>query len=280
MFSKNHIKVLALAFALLMIVSVFSACGKKSEEEVEQPDEVILPEIKPEDKDESENEPEAGDVTVKNLSKGVNLTASDGNTILVATVVVPEIESEEYATAATIINNYYAEQVEKHMEYAETELYDYAIYNYTNYPEDFTTFRTEQFFDVKYNENGFISVVRYIVDSVGNQVSNNSVTTETFELSSGGLVTGSYAFTDASRVKELVTKRVKTDIEAEIKAGVSEYYANWSSGVEESFDIDNFFLTEDGVVFYYDLYTIADAAEGVPTFVVPYDEMGDCFNLW
>ena len=277
MFSKKQLKIPALILALLTIVSLFSACGKKQEEEVQPPEEVVEPVPAPDD---NEEDTPQGDVTVKNLSKGVNLTASDGNVILVATAVVPEIESEEYASAAAIINSYYEEQIEKHMEYADTELYDYAIYNYTNYPADFTPLRTEQFFDVKYNGNGYLSIVRYIVDSVGDQTSNTAVTTETFELSSGGLVTGSYAFTDGQQVKELVTKRVKTDIEAEIKAGVRNYYANWESAISDGFDIDHFFLTEDGVVFYYDLYILADAAEGMPTFVVPYDEMGDCFKLW
>ena len=35
----------------------------------------------------------------------------------------------------------------------------------------------------------------------------------------------------------------------------------------------NFYLTEEGLAFFYPMYAIAPAVEGIPVFTVPYDRL-------
>jgi hypothetical protein len=52
------------------------------------------------------------------------------------------------------------------------------------------------------------------------------------------------------------------------------YFENYSQLVNETFKANNYYLTKDGVVIYFQQYDIAPYAAGLPTFLIPYSQAG------
>ncbi len=61
------------------------------------------------------------------------------------------------------------------------------------------------------------------------------------------------------------------EIEAQEAQGIALYHADWRSKLRSAFHSHHFYLTEKGLCFFYQMHTIAPAAEGTPTFCMPYD---------
>ncbi len=70
-------------------------------------------------------------------------------------------------------------------------------------------------------------------------------------------------------------RRMLRDAEAQIEAeqaqGISLYHADHPQLLRRYFHPHRFYLTEEGLCFFYPACTIAPAAEGIPTFCLPYD---------
>ena len=55
---------------------------------------------------------------------------------------------------------------------------------------------------------------------------------------------------------------------------MARYHDNWRQLLRRQFNAQNYYLTEDGLAFFYPMYAIAPSAEGVPVFTLPYDTPG------
>lgn len=67
-------------------------------------------------------------------------------------------------------------------------------------------------------------------------------------------------------IKNNIIKQIKTSHD------LSNYFDNYQSLVEETFNPQNFYLTSEGVVVFFALYDIAPHSTGIPTFLIPYFE--------
>ena len=54
----------------------------------------------------------------------------------------------------------------------------------------------------------------------------------------------------------------------------ARYHEDWRRALRRRFNPRNFYLTEEGLTFFYPMYAIAPAAEGIPAFTVPYTTPG------
>jgi hypothetical protein len=52
------------------------------------------------------------------------------------------------------------------------------------------------------------------------------------------------------------------------------YFDNYEQLVSTNFKANNFYLSREGLVIYYQQYDIAPYAAGIPTFVIPYGPGG------
>ena len=57
-------------------------------------------------------------------------------------------------------------------------------------------------------------------------------------------------------------------------AGVSLWRQDWRRQFRRCFNARNFYLTPDGLVVFYPMYTLGDASEGIPVFSFPYGPEG------
>lgn len=54
-----------------------------------------------------------------------------------------------------------------------------------------------------------------------------------------------------------------------LESGESLLNSNCHSAIKQSFDRSRFYLSEDGLMLFYPLYTLGSYGEGIPTFTVP-----------
>ena len=64
------------------------------------------------------------------------------------------------------------------------------------------------------------------------------------------------------------------EIRAQERAGVARYREGWSRELRRRFNPQNYYLTAEGLVFFFPMYAIAPSVEGIPTFLFPYDRKG------
>ena len=58
-------------------------------------------------------------------------------------------------------------------------------------------------------------------------------------------------------------------------AGTARYREDWRRRLRRSFNARNFYLTAEGLCYFFPMYALAPAAEGIPTFTVPYRHSGE-----
>lgn len=273
-------------FLVLCLVMAFFLCSCDSETDPPAETHTVAPSVPVSETDSPDvltQAPFEGDVSIVRNTRGENYTAQDGVRILTVTVTVPEIDDANYEIAAAIINDYYQQQQDKHYQYADQELYEYAIYSYTNstLPSDeFVTHLSEQFFTVEYNSDGYISFFRVITES-SSLYSETSVASETFETGGGGLVTLDYMFScDSETAMERICSEICSQIKAQIEAGETGYYENVLELVPQVVQAGSFYLSEEGLVFYFQTYEIAYEYLPTPVFLIPYEALADIFTLW
>lgn len=69
------------------------------------------------------------------------------------------------------------------------------------------------------------------------------------------------------RLLEMASAQIE-DWEAQ---GIARYHDNWRQEIHRAFHPHRFYLTEEGLCFFFPLDSIAPAIEGIPTFCLPYD---------
>ena len=63
-------------------------------------------------------------------------------------------------------------------------------------------------------------------------------------------------------------------VEAQLRQGTALYREDWRRALRRSFNPRNFYLTPEGLVWYYPMYAVAPAAEGIVCFSLPYGADG------
>ena len=53
---------------------------------------------------------------------------------------------------------------------------------------------------------------------------------------------------------------------------MARYHDKWRQHLRRSFNRENFFLTPEGLSVFWPMYAIAPAAEGIPTFTLPFGQ--------
>lgn len=71
------------------------------------------------------------------------------------------------------------------------------------------------------------------------------------------------------RWKHPFIKQLQEQAQMRLNSGESLLHPNCLAEIEQTFDTDRFYLTEDGLVIFYPLYSLGAYSEGIPTFTIP-----------
>ena len=95
---------------------------------------------------------------------------------------------------------------------------------------------------------------------------------ETWDLSDGSLLSLSQLFSGGSSWRSRLLRNAADQIRQQQELGVARYHPDWQRRLRTAFSADHFYLTEQGLCLFYQLYSIAPAAEGIPVFTLPWNE--------
>jgi hypothetical protein len=125
-------------------------------------------------------------------------------------------------------------------------------------------------FRVTYQTDGLISLY---TQSRETALSGPALLTrhgDTWDLSLGYPLPLSAFFPPHAPWKQTLLARAGEDIRRREHAGLARYHDHWPRLLRRYFNAQNYYLTPEGLAWFYPMYAIAPGGEGVPVFTLPY----------
>jgi len=198
----------------------------------------------------------------------------EGLPVLRAVVSLPTPVSTEDSVSRRI-RRYYRLQCRSFLRYCEHFLFPQAAAEYhaaLANSSPLPLFRAELSYCVTYNQNGLWSLY---TQSRELTLPGRTLLTrrgDTWDLAAGYPVPLSSFFPPRSGWKKRLLHLAADEIQRQEERGIARYRPDWRRQLRRSFNSRNFFLTDEGLSFFFPMYALAPAVEGVPTFTVPYRE--------
>ena len=135
-------------------------------------------------------------------------------------------------------------------------------------------FRAELTYQVTYNDGGLWSLYTQSRESGFSGRPTLLRHGDTWDLTSGYPVPLSAFFPRRSGWKRRLMEAAEAEIQRQETAGISRYHEGVRRLLRRHFNPQNFYLTAEGLSFFYPMYAIAPAMEGIPVFTLPYGQGG------
>lgn len=193
------------------------------------------------------------------------------------TIKYPKFISEKYQTLVNKLNSLYRTKALMYERSNIMNLYQMAMVEYeysvaNNFPV--RQFEAYVDFTVTYNQNCAISLYFDQYEYAGGAHGLTVRYSDTWNLQKSKRIDLNELFPSKINCRDYVIDTINHQIENEITSGSNSYFENYSELVNENFKVNNFYLTNEGVVVYFQQYDIAPYASGLPTFLIPYSPHG------
>lgn len=187
----------------------------------------------------------------------------------------PQFSSDEYTDFIAKLNLFYSTKNVLFQRIDIRRLYQLAFEDYeaslkSGYP--FHTYEVYSDFTVTFNQDCIISMYFNTYEYTGGAHGMTVREADTWNLLTESKIELSDLFMYPQNYQEYITNIILQQIEENIKKGENYYFEDYKQLVVEKFNKRNFYLTEEGVVVFYQLYDIAPYSSGIMTFLIPYKE--------
>ena len=98
---------------------------------------------------------------------------------------------------------------------------------------------------------------------------------DTWDLHTGYPMPASAFFMPRVPMRKLLLTTAAQEIRRQEELGIARYEEGWPQAMKHSFNRSNFYITPEAFCFFWQMYAIAPAAEGIPTFSLPFDGSPD-----
>ena len=192
----------------------------------------------------------------------------------------PVFTSDCSRAAAARINAHYADLAAGKEDYCRTVLYPQAVeaarYIQDNHPPfEMYGFTTD--YEVTFNSGCITSL--YTDESAYMGGAHGSVTrsSDTWDFASGKRLQLGDFYPGQPFFSQGIIQQIENQAALVIKSSGSPYYEDYPALLYSAFRADSFFLTQDGVVIYYQQYDIAPYGAGIPEFLIPFSQDSPLF---
>lgn len=193
--------------------------------------------------------------------------------ILTYKIEYPEIVSSDYNYCMDVFNKYNKDSAMMYESYVRTELYNNAklLYDYNSsngYP--IMVYEIVSEFSITYNKDNIISLYIDQYEFSGGAHGNTIRSSQNWDLFSCMTLPLSYFYPNNPNYILDILKNIIEQIRIEIQEGINTYFDNYCELVIESFNPENYYLTEDSIAIFFQQYDIAPYSSGIPVFNIPY----------
>ena len=192
--------------------------------------------------------------------------------VLTASVTVPRPAPAENRVSRRI-HRYYQLQCRSYLRYCEHWLLPQAESAYREAlasSAPLPCLRAELKYRVTYNQGGLWSLYTQSRETAASGSALLTRRGDTWDLNGGYPVELSAFFPPRSGWKKHLLALAAEEIQHQERAGISRYHEEWRRALRRRFNPQNYYLTAEGLAFFFPMYAIAPAAEGIPTFTLPY----------
>ena len=194
----------------------------------------------------------------------------EGIPVLTAAVELPQPLDADAVSRR--IRRYYQAQCKAFLRYCERWLFPQAEAEYRAAlaaSAPLPCFRAELGYRVTYNSGGLWSLYTQSREVTGHTLLTRRG--DTWDLSAGYPVPLSAFFPARSPWRRQLLALAAEDIQRQERAGIARYDPEWRKKLRR-FNSRNYYLTEEGLTYFFPMYAIAPAAEGIPVFTLPYGQ--------
>lgn len=202
----------------------------------------------------------------------------EGIPVLTASVEVPQPQGTD--TVSRRIRRYYQTQCKAFLRYCERWLLPQAEVEYRAAlaaSAPLPCFRAELCYRVTYNEGGLWSLYTQSreITLPGQKLLTRRG--DTWDLAAGYPIPLSAFFPARASWRRQLLALAAEDIQRQERAGISRYDPEWRKKLRRRFNSRNYYLTSEGLTYFFPMYVIAPAAEGIPAFTLPYGQQNLLF---
>ncbi len=197
----------------------------------------------------------------------------EGVPVLSAAVEVPQPEPAGDKVSRRI-KRFYQLQCRSFLRYCERCLLPQAAAEYRaalSASRPLPTFRAELGYRVTYNEGGLWSLYTQSRETTGPGRTLLTRRGDTWDLAAGYPAALKDFFPAGAAWKKELLARAAEEIQRRERAGAGRWREDWRRELRRRFNPQNFYLTPEGLAYFYPMYAIAPASEGIPVFLLPYD---------
>lgn len=124
-------------------------------------------------------------------------------------------------------------------------------------------------YQITCNENGILSLFTDSREFTGGKplVLRRG---DTWDLQTGYPLPASAFFPRHTPLRRLLLRTAADEIRRQEDAGISRYADNWPQAMKRTWNRSSFYITPDSFCYFWQMYAIAPAAEGIPVFSIPF----------
>lgn len=194
-----------------------------------------------------------------------------GDVIVKYVIHYPEIITSEYEEGKRRFNHYNREIALALKKFAEGEFYEQARQTYeynkqNGYP--IMVYELVRECDITYNYDKIVSLYSDEYTFAGGAHGNTLRKSQTWDLEYAVLLPLQAFFRGNPYYLLDIIKQINEQIADNIKAGNDWYFENYCQLVVENFRLENYYLTNEGIVVYFQQYDIAPYSSGIQIFLV------------
>ena len=183
----------------------------------------------------------------------------------------PSIMWPKNSFSSRKFNSYNYEQAMKLVQYAEIELFKEAkeLFDYNSskgYP--IMVFEVYYTYEITYNSNFIISLYTDEYMFLGGAHGNTKRVSQNWNMQNGKFIELKNLYPNNPNYILDILKDINMQLTKQIEIGQNYYFDNYCQLVLENFNSENFYITNDGVVIFFNQYEIAPYSSGIPVFYI------------
>lgn len=193
-------------------------------------------------------------------------------------IKIPKVCTRNYHPDM-VINRYYEQMTGKLLYEYIPQLYHDAAARYIESQKEGYPFLMTEFdciFTVSYNRKGFLSLYFDTYLFTGGANGEFSRIADTWDTYTGHRMELGEFFRPGFDYRSFLIDRI---IE---QAGEQkeDYFENATELIEQYFDPEHYYLTDEGFAIFYEAYQIGPRTDGIPVFIIPYSAFSGEFRVW
>lgn len=185
----------------------------------------------------------------------------------------PSFSTTCSSSAASSINCCFTACAKRTEARCRTVLYPQAVQNarfISSTPPPFEPYVFQSDFTITYNNDCVVSLYSDAYTFLGGAHGSTQRTSDTFDFHTGCRLALSCFFPEPGARKEILFPGIEQQISKRRKEEPYTYFDEYPELLRKYFCPENFYLTQEGVVIYYQEYDVAPYVTGITEFLFPF----------